>query len=516
MRGCFVMKKISLFIMIALTFVLMIATFPLTESVSAENLDRYGYSLLKNDMQRTAYRAIADGISSLTPEIKFSCDGISPEDVRLAGEMITRDYPEFFWFQGGAEISIAGKEVTFSPSAYKVNGQTVTAGSSALISAKNQLESAINSAIEKLPSNPSQYEIAHTFHDFVVNNVTYSMSGDHQTAYGALVNGKAVCAGYARAFQLLMNRAGIRCWYVAGDSYAPNGTLVAHAWNLYWLNGKCYYSDATWDDQGSDLFHEYLNMSLEEISKTHYTSDALPISCGHNDYTFFIMNDGKGVCDIREHKQPKDVAKCFEIKERNGEQVTYYCTVHYHGDDFEAWLNANAADIIKELGLITLDDNNVIILGHEYHVTFIGKVKAQTIPTDPSVPAPTTMPTEPTPTTKPKEPVPTTKPTESVPTTEPTTPTPTAKPTESAPTTTTTSPTQISESTEQAGTQATGKLTDPAVTSPPSSVAGTKEPAQSNIDSEGDTGTIIIMAAACLMSATGIVIMVYFFVIKKK
>ena len=501
------MRKISLFVIIALAITLLSTALPLAEPVSADNMGRYGYSLLTNDKQRIAYEAIADGISLLTPEIKFSCDGITPDDVEFAGKMIVRDYPEFFWFDGAANISIAGNEVTFSPSGYKINGQPVTADSAALASAKNELEAAVNSAVSRLPSNPSQYEIAHTFHDFVVNNVTYNMTGDHQTAYGALVSGEAVCAGYARAFQLLMNRAGIRCWYVEGHSYAPDGTLVAHAWNLYWLNGKCYYSDATWDDQGTDLFHEYLNMSLEQISESHYTSDPLPVSCGHNDYTFFIMNDGKGVCDIRDHKDPKEVAKCFEIKERNGDLVTYYCTIHYHDDDFESWLQTNGGAIIQELGLITLEHNDVIVLGHEYHVTFTGKAKAQSTPTEPSEPAPTTKPTEPVPTTKPTEPKPTTKPTE---------PKPTTKPTEPSPSVITTTPTHTSQPTEQTGTQATGKPTDPTVSSNPPSTDGTKQPTHSAGDAEADSGKVVMIIAVCLAAAAGIGIAVYFFAIKKK
>lgn len=105
------MKKFSLFMIIALAVALLSAVFPLAEPVSADNMDRYGYSLLTNNNQRIAYEAIADGISKLNPEIKFSCDGITPEDVQIAGEMITRDFPEFFWYDGGAEISITAWQV---------------------------------------------------------------------------------------------------------------------------------------------------------------------------------------------------------------------------------------------------------------------------------------------------------------------------------------------------------------------------------------------------------------------
>lgn len=516
------MKKLSFFMIIALIVAMLSVAIQLAEPASADNLDRYGYSLLTNDRQKLAYQKIAEGISALTADIKFSCDGITTEDVEFAGAMIVRDYPEFFWYDGSAGISITGKDVTFSPSGYKVNGQTVTAGSAALTDAKNQLEAAISKAVALLTANTSQYEIAHTFHDYVVNNVSYEAVGDHQSAYGALVAGKAICAGYARAFQLLMNRAGIRCWYVAGYSYDPEGTLVAHAWNLYWLNGKCYYSDSTWDDQGVELFHEYLNMSLEDISKTHFTEDTLPASCNHDDYTFFIMNDGKGVCDVRDHKNAKEVAKCFEIKSQNGENVTYYCTIHYHGDDFYGWIMQNIGTIVQELGFKGSPEIGIIELGNEHHVTVSGQVKQVSKPTDPTEPSSSTAATEPTPTTKPSEPAPTTKPTEPAPTTKPTEPAPTAKPTEPAPTekptdpsasTATSAPADSSEPSGTTGTQATDT---PAGSSKPSATEGTKNPSNSPANTDGDSGSMVIIVALCAVGVVGIGAAVYFLVNKKK
>lgn len=521
------MKRFAAYIMILC--VILVAVLPVSFSVSADELERYGYTLLTSQNQKDAYIAIAEGIGAANEDIKFTISGISPDDVQIAGEMVLRDYPEYFWYDGGATISITGNDVTFAPSnGYNVNGQKVTADSAALSAAKNQLETVISSAMSMLPNNPSEYEIAHTFHDFVVNNVSYESVGDHQTAYGALVSGKAVCAGYARAFQLLMNRAGIRCWYVAGDSFDPNGNQVAHAWNLYWLDGKCYYSDPTWDDQGDELFHEYLNMSLEEISKTHFTEDVLPASCGHDDYTFFVMSDGKGVCDIRDHKNVKDVAKCFEIKSQNGGKTEYYCTIHYHGDDFADWLNQNAAAIVQELGYSSVDGVSVIELGHEHHVTILGKLKEGTKPPAPTEPDPTTKPTEPAPTTKPTEPAPTTKPTDPTPTTTPTEPAPTTKPTEPAPTTkptepvSTTTPTGPATTTAPAGSDA---ATDPSVSAPdtttvpavsakPTTPAKPTQPAPSG--NEKENGSTVVIIAVCVAAAAGIGAAVYFLVIKKK
>lgn len=381
----------------------------LVPGTHAEEADRYGYSQLKNENQRVAYQAIAAGIGALDVEIVINIAGVTNEnpagfeDIQFAEQMVAKDYPEYFWYHERYSLQSDGNQVKFLPEAYSVNGQQVSAGSSQLAAAQAQVDAAVADVLSKIPANPSDYEIAHTIHDYVVEKVEYVQVGDHQTAYGALGCGKAVCAGYARAYQLLMNKAGISCWYVTGQSYAPDGSLVGHAWNLVWLDGKCYYSDATWDDQGSELFHEYLNMSLEEISQTHFTNDPLPAPCGHDTYTFFRMNDGNGVCDIRDHKTAEEVAGCFVLKSQTGTEATYYCTIHYHGDDFSNWLQSNVGTIAQKLGYVGGYGYQIIELGHEHHVTLTGQVSGSSTPSQPTEPAPGTQPTEPEPSTQPTE-----------------------------------------------------------------------------------------------------------------
>ena len=434
--------------------------------VQAAEQERYGYTLLTSDAQRTAYKAVVSGIGELKAEISFTIDGITQDNVNqifdeieYAEKMVVKDYPEYFWYTGGCEISITGSDVTLKPDAYKVAGNAVTAGSSALTQAKSRVEQAISAALASIPGNPSDYEIAHVLHDYLINKVEYLEVGDHQTAYGALVNGKAVCAGYARAYQLLMNRAGIRCTYICGDSFDPNGNKVPHAWNLLWLDGKCYYTDVTWDDQNSEIFHEYFNMSKEEMDKTHFAdpSEILPSGCHHDDYRFFIKNRGQGICDIQNTMSDSEIANCFELKSREGNQAVYYCTVHYHGDDFLSWFNQHHQSIATKLGY-TSYGISYIELGHEHHITYSGDLRpaettpSQSAPTTPPTTAtpsaPTTQPTvatQPAPTTKPTQPAPTTPPTvatQPVSTTQPTVatqPAATAKPTSP---TTATAPTQ--------------------------------------------------------------------------
>lgn len=67
---------------------------------------------------------------------------------------------------------------------------------------------------------------------------------DSFTAYGALLNGKCVCAGYAAAFKLLSDEAGLESIVVTGFL---DGNL-SHAWNKVKIDGEWQIVDATNND----------------------------------------------------------------------------------------------------------------------------------------------------------------------------------------------------------------------------------------------------------------------------
>ena len=78
---------------------------------------------------------------------------------------------------------------------------------------------------------------------------------DSFTAYGALVNGKCVCAGYAAAFKLLAEEAGLHAVVVTG---ILEGGL-SHAWNKVMIDGEWQILDVTNNDN-EYLFNALLNL----------------------------------------------------------------------------------------------------------------------------------------------------------------------------------------------------------------------------------------------------------------
>lgn len=79
---------------------------------------------------------------------------------------------------------------------------------------------------------------------------------DSFNAYGILINGKGVCAGYAGAFKLLADEAGLKNIVVTG--YLEGS--MPHAWNRVQLDGEWYTLDTTNND------NEFFSNSLFNLS----------------------------------------------------------------------------------------------------------------------------------------------------------------------------------------------------------------------------------------------------------
>ncbi len=85
------------------------------------------------------------------------------------------------------------------------------------------------------------------------------------TAYGAIVDGLAVCDGYSAGFSLIMERLGIPSMIVTGEAGEPWNT-GGHAWNMVQLDGNWYEVDTTWDDFDGKAIHDFFNKTTADYS----------------------------------------------------------------------------------------------------------------------------------------------------------------------------------------------------------------------------------------------------------
>lgn len=118
-----------------------------------------------------------------------------------------------------------------------------------------------------ITSDMDTYQIVLTLYDYIANSVSYDYvdsSDEPYTAYGAMVNKKAVCQGYSLLFYRLLLDYGI-----------DNRIIVSktHAWNLVCVDGQYYECDVTWDSQYTQQGTPYqylLKSSLNESGDTSH------------------------------------------------------------------------------------------------------------------------------------------------------------------------------------------------------------------------------------------------------
>lgn len=222
-------------------------------SFSAEE---YPYYQMLSENQQSVYRQIYANAQNLTE--KFAPEKtVSASDVKIAFEAVIGDHPEMFWLETGYS------------SKYLANGQCVeidlkyNSTADDLESAKQRFDAAAQNLITGAASLDSNYEKEKYVHDALASAVTYELTADmNQSAYSALVNGKSVCAGYARAYQYLLQQLGIPCYYCTGYSGGD------HAWNIVKLEDGYYNVDVTWDDAAA-IRYDYFNKTDADFASTH-------------------------------------------------------------------------------------------------------------------------------------------------------------------------------------------------------------------------------------------------------
>ncbi len=103
-------------------------------------------------------------------------------------------------------------------------------------------------------------------------NVKYSEGDSHniaQSAYGAIVNRYAVCAGFGLGFCRMMRMAGVETRFISGPA-SKNGGV--HAWNIVKLGDLYYNLDATWDSPQPKRYRYFLTneRTFSEDGTSHF------------------------------------------------------------------------------------------------------------------------------------------------------------------------------------------------------------------------------------------------------
>lgn len=217
----------------------------------------YPYFGMLDDNLQILYKQIyANAINlreSFSPVIK-----VLNEDVEKVVEAVVYDHPELYYLDNNYSFK------------YNISGVCVqiilnyNQLANNLENSNRNFSKEVDDILLKASKYKSDLEKEKFIHNYLVKNLVYDEGSLlNQTSYSAIVNRISVCAGFSRAFQYLLMKLNIPCYYVVGESSGN------HAWNIVLINNKYYNVDITWDNTGEDMY-AYFNKSDKEIADTHF------------------------------------------------------------------------------------------------------------------------------------------------------------------------------------------------------------------------------------------------------
>ena len=219
---------------------------------------------------------------------------LSITEIARVFEAFYLDNPNFFFID--RTYSLEGREVN-GTQVYDTLILRYTMVAEQRIAATQRFDQAVQTVLKNCPIAEDDYLIELYLHDTLLSRCTYdqaatesaSLYSNAYSAYGALVEGKAVCEGYAKAMQWLLNSAAIPATVIRGYS---KDNQTAHMWNWVEINDAYYYLDPTWNDSAKHPQYAYFNITSADLQRTH-TIDAgttLIVDCTAEKDNYFHRN----------------------------------------------------------------------------------------------------------------------------------------------------------------------------------------------------------------------------------
>lgn len=278
-----------------------VSIFPMMESISSYSVGVDGYYGAQLDPEAEAYyQLLVDYYENIiaggNPEGKIETGEFPFEEVEdvsaYQAALLDReafyvyqaiaafryDFPEMFWemnLSTGASTSYrqAGSAGLYSGTVAMSINITNTFGGASITNAEicDQAE-AMQEAMEAIDvSDETISGRLQSIHDALCDMAVYDDTLEKpysHSAYGILVEGTAVCEGYAKAFKAMCDSIGVPCVLVIGTGGSSSQGYEAHMWNYVQMeDGNWYAVDVTWDDQDDQIFYDFFLVGSETVAE---------------------------------------------------------------------------------------------------------------------------------------------------------------------------------------------------------------------------------------------------------
>lgn len=270
----------------------------LEERSESLNIDNYYYYLL-NNQEKSLYQDMVEAYFNYNTTIDLSVyySDMENDAVQKVHWYVLLDYPEIFWV--GTENKVTYIETEDGKSLKELNVTNYYSEDEIIIyeESLSQKFTWINQIVGEAETD---YDKALAIYEYIIWNCTYDDVYDNEleeaesaTIIGVLLNGEAICSGYAKAYSYLLNLLDIETISVVG--YAEGN---GHEWNIIVLDGEFYHVDSTWGDPLLEEYDEdyisydYFCLTSELINRTHTEMEDIiyPI-CTAETYNYYTYND---------------------------------------------------------------------------------------------------------------------------------------------------------------------------------------------------------------------------------
>lgn len=218
---------------------------------------RYHYTLL-NAAEKEIYKGIYNGFRQRRPKfviIMPPINGQYPSNPHLNRILsaVIQDNPAMYYVDFGS--------ITMYRDVYRPEKLTMTYTEFFTPAQSEQIDQAlryrVDAILNMLQDHAAGYPQVFQLYRYLAEQVHPCDSGASNTLsqleshsiIGPLLNRGAVCAGYAKTFQLICQQLDIGCLHIIGDA-SPSKTNIKwspHSWNVVYVEGRFYHADPMFD-----------------------------------------------------------------------------------------------------------------------------------------------------------------------------------------------------------------------------------------------------------------------------